>query len=303
MFKQRTIKQAVKISGIGVHSGRKINLVLRPAPVNAGVIFTRVDLNPVVSIKANAFAVGETMLSSCLVKDNIRISTVEHLMAALSGLGIDNICVDVDAPEIPIMDGSAAPFILLLKEAGIFEQYCSKHFFKIKKEIIVEQEDKWAKLLPYDGFRMDFTLKYDHPVFKRLPQKATFDFSKEDFGQELSRARTFGLLSDYDKLRLANLALGGSLDNTVVIDDHKIVNPEGLRYENECAKHKLLDALGDLYMIGGNLIGYFVGYKSGHTLNNLLVRRVLADKDNYEEIILDEERILFPQFILQQSGI
>ncbi len=303
MFKQRTIKQTVKISGIGVHSGRKINLALRPAPVNAGIIFTRVDLNPSISIKANAFAVGETMLSSCLVKDDVKVSTVEHLMAALSGLGIDNICVDVDAPEIPIMDGSAAPFILLLKEAGIFEQYCSKRFFRIKKEIIVEQGDKWAKLLPYDGFRMEFTLKYDHPVFKRLPQEAAFDFSKEDFGQELSRARTFGLLSDYDKLRLANLALGGSLDNTVVIDDHKVVNPEGLRYENECAKHKLLDALGDLYMIGGNLVGHFIGYKSGHTLNNLLVRRVLADQSNYEEIILDEERVLFPQFILQQSSI
>ncbi len=303
MFKQRTIKQAVKISGIGIHSGKKVNLTLRPAPVNAGIIFTRVDLSPNVSIRANAFRVGGTTLSSCLTERDVKISTVEHLMAALAGLGVDNLCVDVDAPEIPIMDGSAAPFVLLLKAAGLFEQYSSKRFFKIKKTVLIEQGDKWAKLMPYEGFCMDFTLKYDHPVFRRLPQKATFDFGREDFGQELSRARTFGLLSDYDKLRAANLALGGSLDNTVVINDHKIVNPEGLRYANECAKHKLLDALGDLYMIGGNLIGSFSGYKSGHALNNLLVREVLADPSNYEEMTLVEEPSLFPQLILQQSQI
>ncbi len=289
MVKQLTLKNLIKATGIGVHTGKKVYLTLRPAPIDSGIIFRRTDLNPPVDIQALANNVGDTRLSSCLVKDNVRVSTVEHLMAAFAGLGVDNVYVDISAPEVPIMDGSAGPFVFLIKSAGIEEQEAPKKFLKIKREIKVSDGDKWATIEPYHGFKLSFTIDFNHPVFRNLPQNAVVDFTKSSFTKEISRARTFGMLSDYELLRANNLALGSSLDNAIVVDEYRVINEDGLRSSDEFVKHKMLDAIGDLYLLGHSLLGSFTGYKSGHALNNLLTRTLLATKDAWEIVTFEDE--------------
>ncbi len=287
MVKQRTLKNLIKATGIGVHSGAKVYLTLRPAPIDTGIVFRRTDLDPTFEIAAIATNIGETNLSSCLVKDGVRVATIEHLMAAFAGLGIDNAYVDISASEVPIMDGSASPFVFLINSAGIEEQSAAKKFFKITREIKVVDGDRWVKIKPHRGFKVSFTLKYDHPVFRNLPQRATIDLAKSSFTKELSRARTFGMLTDYERLRAHNLALGSSLDNVVVVDEFRVLNEDGLRYEDEFVKHKMLDAVGDLYLLGHGIVGAFSGYKSGHHLNNLLLRKLLSTRDAWEMITFE----------------
>ncbi len=288
MVKQRTLKNVIRATGVGVHSGKKVLLTLRPAPVDTGIIFRRVDLNPVVEITANAFNVGETTLSTSLIYGQAKISTVEHLLSAMAGLGIDNVYIDIDAEEVPIMDGSSGHFVFLLQSAGIIEQAAAKKFLCIKQVVEVREGDKYVKLSPHYGFKVSFSINFEHPVFKQKPQQACFDFSTTSYVKEVSRARTFGFLTDYEYLRAHNLALGGSLDNTIVIDEADILNEGGLRYEDEFVKHKILDAIGDLYLLGYSLIGAFEGYKSGHALNNKLLRELLINKDAWEIISFDE---------------
>lgn len=297
MVKQRTLKNLIRATGVGVHTGEKVYLTLRPAPANTGIVFRRTDLDPAVDIEATAENVGDTNLSSCLIKDGIRVSTVEHLMSALAGLGIDNVYVDVSAPEVPIMDGSAGPFIFLIKSAGIEEQNAHKKFFKIKREVKVEDGDKWASVSPYNGFKATFTIDFDHPVFRDLPQTASIDFTSSSFIREVSRARTFGMLSDYEYLRAKNLALGSSLDNAIVVDEYRVVNEDGLRYKDEFVKHKLLDAVGDLYLLGNGIMGAFEGYKSGHALNNKLLRALLVAEDAWEIVTFEESEDVPFRFI------
>lgn len=289
MVKQRTLKNLIRATGIGVHTGKKVYLTLRPAPVNTGIVFCRTDLNPSVEIEAKAQNVGDTNLSSCLVKGDVRVATVEHLMAAFAGLGIDNVYVDVSAPEVPIMDGSAGPFVFLIKSAGIEEQNAPKRFIKIKRKIKVKDGDKWASINPCKGFKVSFTIDFDHPVFQDLPQTAAINFASSSFIREVSRARTFGLLSDYEKLQAKSLALGSSLDNAIVVDDYRVINEDGLRYKDEFVKHKLLDAIGDLYLLGHSIIGAFEGYKSGHALNNKLLNTLLATKEAWEIVVFDDQ--------------
>jgi len=265
--------------GVGAHTGAKVLLKLKPAPVNTGIIFRRVDLNPVIEIPARFEYVGDTTLSTTLIKDGVRIATVEHLLSAMSGLGIDNAIIELDAAELPIMDGSASPFVFLLQSAGVQEQDALKHFLCIKHPIKVVEGDKWASLEPFNGFKVSFTLDYDHPVLKGSNQEATLDFSTVAYVKEVSRARTFGFLSDYEWLRANNLALGSGLNNAIVLDDFRIMNEDGLRYEDEFVKHKILDAVGDLYLLGNSVIGAFRGYKSGHTLNNKLLKSLLEQKN------------------------
>lgn len=268
MIKQRTLKQSIKVTGIGLHSGNKVTLTLRPAMANTGVIYCRTDLNPPVTFPANANAVRDTMLCTCLInEEGIRISTVEHLNAALAGLGIDNVIIEVDAPEIPIMDGSASPFIYLLLDAGIEEQNAAKKFIRVKKPIRVEDGDKWAEFKPYNGFRLDFTIDFNHPAIGNNVRNYVMDFSAQAFVQQISRARTFGFMKDIEYLQSQGLALGGSLDNAIVLDDYRILNEDGLRFKDELVRHKMLDAIGDLYMCGYNIIGDFKAYKSGHGLD------------------------------------
>lgn len=303
MFKQRTLKNTIKATGIALHSGEMVVLTLRPAPVNTGIIFTRTDLQPEVSIKAEASTVGDTRLSTTLIKDNVRVSTIEHLMSAFSGLGIDNAFVDVSASEIPIMDGSAAPFVFLIQSAGIAEQNAAKRFIKIKRKIKVTDGDKTASLEPYNGFKLDFTIDFNHPLFEEKHRKMSLDLSSTAFQKEISRARTFGFMAEYEMLRKMNLARGGSLDNAIVIDDYRVLNPEGLRYDDEFVRHKLLDAIGDLYLLGHSVIGAYQGYKSGHALNNQLLRALLIQEDAYELITYENEKnvpigFLSPSFTL-----
>ena len=290
MIKQRTLKNIIRATGVGLHTGDKIYLTLRPAAADSGIVFRRVDLDQPVTIKASPLNVGDTRLSSTLVKDDIRISTVEHLLSAFAGLGIDNAYVDVSAPEVPIMDGSAGPFVFLIQSAGIEEQNAPKRFIRIKKTIQVEDGDKWARFDPYDGFRVGFTIEFDHPMFSGKRQQATMDFSTTSFVKEVSRARTFGFMRDYEYLRENGLILGGSLDNAVVVDDYRVINEDGLRYDDEFVKHKILDAIGDLYMLGHSLIGAFNAYKSGHALNNRLLRALLAERSAWEEVTFDDDR-------------
>lgn len=290
MVKQRTLKNVIRATGVGLHTGEKVYMTLRPAPVDAGITFRRVDLDEPVEIKAYAKNVGDTALSSTLVKDGVRISTVEHLLSAFAGLGIDNATVDLSAAEVPIMDGSAGPFVFLLQSAGIEEQAKAKKFIRIIKPVIVEMTDKWARFDPFDGFKVSFEIEFDHPVFKKHTQLATVDFSTTSFVKEVSRARTFGFMRDYEMLRERNLALGGSLDNAIVVDDFRVINEDGLRYEDEFVKHKVLDAIGDLYMLGHSLIGAYTGYKSGHELNNKLLRELLAQTNAWEEVTFDDEK-------------
>lgn len=274
--------------GVGLHTGEKVYLTLKPAPVNTGVIFHRVDLNPVVEIPARSSNVGETTLSTTLVKGDIKISTVEHLLSAMAGLGIDNVIVEVSAAEVPIMDGSAGPFVFLLQSAGILEQNAPKKFLRIKQKIVVSEGDKWASLEPFDGYKVSFTLDYDHPVLKNSVQEAVLDFSTTSYVKEVSRARTFGFLSEYEWLKANNLALGGSLNNAIVIDDFRVMNEDGLRYEDELVKHKILDVVGDMYLLGTGLIGAFRGFKSGHTLNNRLLEVLLAKKSAWEIVTFED---------------
>ena len=288
-LKQRTLRNAIRATGVGLHTGEKVYLTLRPAPVDTGIVFVRTDLEEPVSLRALARNVGDTTMATSLTNGSVSISTVEHLMAALAGLGIDNAYVDVSAPELPIMDGSAAPFVFLLQSAGIDEQPAPKKFFRIKKSVTYSQGDIVTELKPYNGFKVSYTLRYDHPVFHKHEKSASVEISSMSFVKEVSRARTFGFLADYEKLRAMNLARGGSLDNAVVVDDYRILNDEGLRQEDEFVKHKILDAIGDMYLLGHSLIGEFSGYKSGHGPNNALLRKVLADTDAFEVVTFTDE--------------
>lgn len=288
MIRQRTLKNSIKATGIGLHSGEKVYLTLRPAPVNVGIVFRRVDLHPVVEIKASAENVGDTTLSTTLVKGDVKISTVEHILSALAGLGIDNAYVDLSASEVPIMDGSAGPFVFLIEAAGIQEQSEARKFIRIKREISVCVGDKTATFVPFNGFKVTFGIDFDHPVFRESTQSVSIDFSSTSFVKEVSRARTFGFAKDIEKLRAQRLALGGSVDNAVVISDMAILNESGLRYEDEFVRHKILDAIGDLYLLGHGLIGEFQGYKSGHALNNQLIRKLLQEPDAWELLTIDD---------------
>ncbi|KII79895.1 UDP-3-O-acyl-N-acetylglucosamine deacetylase [Vibrio renipiscarius] len=291
MIRQRTLKEMVKTIGVGLHSGRKVALTLRPAAANTGVIYRRTDVNPPVDFPADPESVRDTMLCTALVNDQgIRISTVEHLNAALAGMGIDNVIIEVDAPEIPIMDGSASPFVFLLQQAGIEEQNAAKRFIRIKKPVRFEDGDKWAEFKPYNGFRMDFEIEFNHPAIDADEQHLVFDFSSQDFVKQISRARTFGFMRDIEYLQSQNLVLGGSFDNAIVLDEYRILNEEGLRFENEFVTHKVLDAIGDLYMCGHPIIGEFRAFKSGHGLNNQLLRSVLADQEAWEWVTFEEEQ-------------
>ncbi len=289
MIKQRTLKNIIKATGITLHGGERAEIILRPAPINAGILFRRIDLDPITDIPALAEFVGDTTLSTTLVKDKVRVSTVEHLLSAFAGLGIDNAYVDVTASEIPIMDGSAGPFVFLIQSAGIEEQNAPKRFIRIKRKLKVMDGDKWACFEPFNGFKVTFTIDFDHPLFKSDTKTATLDFSSLSYVKEVSRARTFGFMADFEKLQAMNLARGASLDNAIAIDDFRVLNEDGLRYENEFVKHKILDAVGDLYLLGSSLIGAFNGYKSGHALNNKLLRQLLADQEAWEFVTFEDK--------------
>lgn len=282
MIKQRTLKNLVRATGVGLHTGQKVHLTLRPAAADAGIVFRRVDLANPVDIKADPYAVGDTRLSSCLEKDGVRVSTIEHLMSAFAGLGIDNAFVDVTASEVPIMDGSAGPFVFLLQSAGIQEQHAAKKFIRILQPVEARDGDKWVRFEPHNGFKIDLSIDFDHPVFDRSRKSVCVDFSVTSYVREVSRARTFGFMQDVESMRAQGLALGGSLDNAIVMDEYRVLNTDGLRYSDEFVKHKVLDAIGDLYLLGHPLIGAFSGFKSGHALNNLLLRSLLAQRHAWE---------------------
>lgn len=291
MIKQRTLKQVAKVTDIGLHSGKKVTLTLRPAPANTGIIYARTDLDPIVYFPASAESIRDTTLCTCMINDDgVRISTVEHLNAAMSALGLDNLIVEVDAPEIPIMDGSSAPFIYLLLDAGIEEQNSPKKFIRIKENVRVEEGDKWAEFKPYTkGLKLDFTIDFTHPMITNDVRNYKMDFSAQNFIQNLSRARTFTFMRDVEYLQSIGLALGGSLDNAIVLDDYRILNEEGLRFKDELVKHKMLDAVGDLFMCGYNILGSFKAYKSGHGLNNKLLRAVLANENAWEFVTFEDK--------------
>jgi len=287
MLKQRTLKTLIKTTGVGLHTGARVELTLRPAPENTGIVFHRVDLPQAVALPADARNVGDTRLSSSLEKDGAKVSTVEHLMSALAGLGIDNLHVDVAGPELPIMDGSAGPFVFLLQSAGIVEQSAPKRYLRIKAPVEVKHGDKWARFDPHHGFVLDFTIDFPHPVFGSESRRVVIDFAEHSYTKEVSRARTFAFMQDVETMREAGLALGGSLQNAIVLDETRILNSEGLRYDNEFAKHKVLDAIGDLYLLGHPLIGKYTAFKSGHALNNALSRALLARQDAWELVSFD----------------
>lgn len=290
MLRQRTLKTAIRATGVGLHTGEKVYMTLRPAAVNSGVTFRRIDLDEPMDIPGDAELVGETMLGTTLIKDGVKVATVEHLMSALAGLGIDNLNVDLSAPEVPIMDGSAAPFVFLLQSAGIEEQNAPKRFIRILKKVRVEDGDKWAQLTPFNGFKVNFRISFNHPVFNKLSQDASIDFSSTSYLKEVSRARTFCFLRDVETLRGQNLTLGGSMDNAIVLDDYRILNEDGLRYANEFVIHKILDAIGDLYLLGHSLLGEFTANKSGHDLNNKLLRALLKDSSAWEEVTFTDQK-------------
>ena len=284
MVRQRTLKNSIQANGVGLHTGEKVYLTLHPSAPDTGVVFRRIDLDPVVEIPAKAENVGDTMLSTTLIKEGVRVSTVEHLLSALAGMGIDNLIIDVSAPEIPIMDGSAAPFVFLLQSAGIEEQDAPKKFIRVKRPVTVEQEGKKATFKPFDGFKINFAIDFDHPVFENQTLNASIDFSSTSFVKEVSRARTFGFMHEFEYLRAKGLARGGSLNNAIVVDDSQIVNEDGLRFEDEFVKHKILDAIGDLYLMGNSIIGEFDAHKSGHGLNNASLLALIAEKDAWEMV-------------------
>jgi len=288
MIKQRTLKNAIHAKGVGLHSGEKVYFALKPAPVDTGIIFRRTDLGADAVIAAKPENVGETLLCTTLVNGDVKVSTVEHLMSALAGLGIDNCCVELSSPEVPIMDGSAGPFVFLIQSAGIEEQAAAKKFIRIKQPVSVQEDEKKASFLPFDGFKITFEIDFDHPVFEDRIQETVVDFSSSSFIREVSRARTFGFMQDIEKLRSMNLALGGSVHNAVVVDEFKVLNEGGLRYEDEFVKHKVLDAIGDLYIAGYSLIGEFRAFKSGHGLNNRLLRTLMSQPESWELISLQD---------------
>ncbi len=282
MVKQRTLKNSVHATGVGLHTGERVDMTLRPAPANSGIVFRRVDLSPVAEIRAEALAVHDTRLSTCLEANGARVATIEHLMSACAGLGVDNVYVDLSSAEVPIMDGSAGTFIFLLQSAGIVEQSAAKKFIRIKKTVEVKDGDKWVRFDPFNGYKLSFTINFTHPVFATTKQNVTIDLGEHSYIKEVSRARTFGFMQDVEAMRAQGLALGGNLDNAIVMDEYRIINPDGLRFEDEFVKHKVLDAIGDLYLLGHPLIGAFSGYKSGHALNNALLRALLADEQAWE---------------------
>ncbi len=290
MIKQRTLKNVIRATGVGLHTGDKVLMTLRPAAVNTGIVFRRVDLDPVVEIEGLATNVGDTSMSSTLVVGDVRVATVEHLLSAFAGMGIDNAYVDLSAPEVPIMDGSAGPFVFLIQSAGIEEQSAAKKFIRILEPIEYKFEEKWAKLEPYEGFRVSFKIDFNHPVFKSHTSFASVDFSTTSYLKEISRARTFGFMRDLEMLRDRKLVLGGSMHNAVVLDDYRVLNEDGLRYEDEFVKHKVLDAIGDLYLLGHSLLGAYSGYKSGHELNNQLLRQLLRQPESWEEVTFEEQQ-------------
>jgi len=288
MLKQRTLKNLIKTTGVGLHTGARVEIVLRPAPSNTGIVFHRVDLEQPVSIPADALHVGETRLSSTLKHDGAAISTVEHLMSALAGLGIDNLHVDVAGPEVPIMDGSASPFVFLLQSAGIVEQDADKRYLRVVAPVEVRDGDKWARFEPFNGFKLDFTIDFPHPMFGSENRHVVIDFAEHSYVKEVARARTFGFMQDLEAMREAGLGLGGSLQNAVVLDEYRVLNSEGLRYDNEFVKHKVLDAIGDLYLLGHPMIGQYTAFKSGHGLNNAVARALLARTDAFELVTFAE---------------
>jgi len=288
MIRQRTLRNSIKATGVGLHTGEKVLLTLSPAPVDTGIVFRRTDLNPVAEIPARADLVVETTLSTCLIHNDARVSTIEHLLSAMAGLGVDNAYVDVTAPEIPIMDGSAAPFVFLLQSAGLVEQHAPKKFIRVKREVTVTDGDKSAKFLPLEGFKISFGIDFDHPVFKHRAATTEIDFSTTSFVREISRARTFGFVEEIEYLRSKGLARGGRMDNAIVIDDYKVLNNDGLRYEDEFVKHKVLDAIGDLYLLGYSLIGEYQAFKSGHALNNQALRTLISQKEAWEMVTFED---------------
>ena len=288
MLGQRTLKNSIRAQGVGMHSGQKVLMTLRPAPPDSGIVFRRTDLNPQAEVRAHALNVGDTQLGTTLIDGEARVSTVEHLLSAFAGLGIDNAVVELSAPEVPIMDGSAGPFVFLMQSAGFEDQRAPKKFVRVKQRVRVEDGDKWAEFRPFDGFTVNFEIEFNHPLFKRRGNKASMDFSTTSFLKEVSRARTFGFMRDLEMLRARNLALGGSFDNAIVLDDFRVLNEDGLRYEDEFVKHKILDAIGDLYLLGHSLIGEFSGFKSGHKLNNNLLRKLIADTSTWESVVFEK---------------
>jgi UDP-3-O-[3-hydroxymyristoyl] N-acetylglucosamine deacetylase len=289
MIKQRTLKNVIRATGVGLHSGEKVFMTLRPAAADTGIVFRRIDLPTPVEVKAQAHLVGQTQLCTVLVDENqVKIKTTEHLLAALAGLGIDNAYIDLSSEEVPIMDGSAGPFVFLIQSAGIVEQGAAKRFIRIKKTLQVTDGDKWARFEPYEGFKVGFTIDFKHPAFKKSASNAEIDFSTTSFVKEVSRARTFGFMKDIEYMRDRNLALGGSLDNAIVLDDYRVVNEDGLRFDDEFVKHKILDAIGDLYLMGHSLIGAYYAYKSGHALNNQLLLALIADREAWEEVVFED---------------
>ena len=300
MIYQRTLKNSIRATGVGLHTGEKVYLTLRPAAADTGIVFRRVDLPEPVEIKAEPYAVGDTRLSSCLQKDGVRVGTVEHLMSALSGLGVDNAYVDLTAGEVPIMDGSAGPFVFLLQSAGVEEQKALKKFIRVLKRVEVKHGDKWVRFDPYNGFRLDLAIDFDHPVLERTKQSLTVDFATTSYVKEVSRARTFGFMQEVEWMREQGLALGGSLDNAIVMDEYRVLNNEGLRYDDEFVKHKILDAIGDLYLLGHPLIGAFSGYKSGHAMNNALLRALLETQGAWEYVKFERPEDA-PAFLPWQS--
>ena len=289
-MRQRTLKESIRATGIGLHSGDKVYMTLRPAPANSGITFRRLDLPEPVDVPAYALNVTETMLGTTLEHANAKVGTVEHLLSAMAGLGIDNAFVDLTAAEVPIMDGSAAPFVFLLQSAGIEEQNAAKRFVRVRERVEVRDGDKWVRLDPYDGFKVNVEIDFDHPALRKHRQAMSLDFSTTAFLKEISRARTFGFLKDLETSRALERALGGSLDNAIVMDDYRVLNEDGLRFRDEFVRHKVLDVLGDLYLLGAPLLGAFSGFKTGHKMNNLLLRRLLECPDAYEEVIFDDEQ-------------
>lgn len=289
MFKQRTLKSVIRATGVGLHTGEKVAMTLRPAPANTGIVFRRIDLPAPIDIAADPFKVTDARLCSTLEANGAKVSTVEHVMSAFAGLGIDNAYIDLTGSEVPIMDGSASPFVFLIQSAGIEQQPAPKRFFRIRSAVEVRDGDKWARFEPFDGFKLSFSIEFDHPAFERSAQTAYVDFASTSYVKEVARARTFGFIQDVEALRDSGLALGGSLDNAIVVDEYRVLNAEGLRYGDEFVKHKLLDAIGDLYLIGHPLIGYFSAHKSGHALNNRLLRETLASKDAWEWVTFERE--------------
>jgi UDP-3-O-[3-hydroxymyristoyl] N-acetylglucosamine deacetylase len=300
MIRQRSLKSVVRATGVGLHTGHKVYLTLRPAAPDTGIVFRRVDLPTPLEIRAHATAVGDTRLSSCLERDGVRVSTVEHLMSAFAGLGVDNAYVDLTADEVPIMDGSAGPFIFLIQSAGIEEQNAPKKFIRVLRTVEVKDGDKWARFEPHNGFRMDFSIAFSHPVVQKSSQRLSIDFATTSYVKEVARARTFGFMQDVENMRAQGLGLGGSLDNAVVMDEFRVLNSDGLRYEDEFVKHKVLDAVGDLALLGHPIVGAFSAHKSGHALNNRLARTLLADADAYSLVSFESPEDA-PAFVSRQA--